>query len=184
MTNSESFIKCIERVFEHEGFYSNVTGDRGGETYRGIARNIHRHWSGWLIVDQYKMKHGFIKRNEEIKNERLDAMVLKFYFNTYWKKNGIDLIKDFSLQYIIFDWCVNSGTYGAKNVQKIVGVQTDGIIGNITAQAINAANPEELFSTIKLARINFYHKISKSGQNIKFLGGWLRRINSINYEAS
>ncbi|MBX9449807.1 MAG: hypothetical protein KL787_08850, partial [Taibaiella sp.] len=26
---------------------ANVAGDRGGETYKGIARNIHPKWQGW-----------------------------------------------------------------------------------------------------------------------------------------
>lgn len=179
MTN---FDKIFKKVIEHEGYYANVVGDRGGETYMGIARVIHPTWEGWEFIDQYKKRCGDLSRNEQIPSAKLDSMVEKFYFERYWTKNGIHLIENYNLQYIIFDWCVNSGVYGAKQVQRIVKVKPDGIIGKMTAIAINSTMPTELFETIKLSRINFYIAISKKGMNSKFLKGWLKRINSINYE--
>jgi len=178
----KNFEKAFVTVIKHEGYYANVEGDKGGETYMGIARNIHPTWDGWPLVDQYKKVNGVIKRNQKIEGILIQSMVEKFYFEKYWTKNGIHLIENYSLQYIIFDWCVNSGRHGAKDIQRIVGTIADGIIGKNTAKLINEANSEELFGNIKAARINFYHKISKKGMNYKFLKGWLKRIDSINYE--
>lgn len=178
----KTFNDAFKTVIEHEGYYANVIGDRGGETYMGIARVIHPTWDGWAIIDGYKNNYGEIKRNQKLDIIVLDSMVEKFYFQKYWVGNGIHLIENYNLQYIIFDWCVNSGRFGAKKVQRIVGAKPDGIIGKFTALLINHFNPLELFNTIKSARINYYHVISEKGQNIKFLKGWLKRINSINYE--
>lgn len=177
----KQFDYIFAKVIEHEGYYANVEGDRGGETYMGIARNIHSDWEGWRVIDQYKEVYGELKRNERIPGITIQTLVEKFYYEDYWLNNGINLINDFNLKYIIFDWCVNSGTYGAKHVQKLVGVKADGLIGSITAKAINDKTPLHLFKIIKHARINYYHAISKNGQNEQFLNGWLKRINSINY---
>lgn len=178
----ENFDIIFKKVIVHEGYYANVKGDRGGETYMGIARKIHPKWEGWKLVDGYKKVNGKIKRNQKIEGVIIQSLVEKFYFETYWTKNGIHLIENFNLQYIIFDWCVNSGIYGAINVQRLVSANPDGIIGKKTAKLINECNPEHLFKIIKHARINFYHKIAV-GQNEQFLNGWLKRINSINYES-
>lgn len=177
----KNFDKAFKTVIEHEGYYANIEGDKGGETYMGIARNIHPTWRGWKYIDQHKELYGIIARNQKIEGITIETLVVKFYFEKYWTKNGIHLIDNYNLQYIIFDWCVNSGIYGAKHVQRIVGTKADGIIGKITTTLINDFDPEHLFKIIKHARINYYKAIAKKGQNAKFLNGWLKRINSINY---
>jgi lysozyme family protein len=42
----------------HEGIYSNNPKDRGGETYKGIARKFHPSWEGWKAIDRMKNKPG------------------------------------------------------------------------------------------------------------------------------
>jgi lysozyme family protein len=58
----------------------------------------------------------------------------------------------------------------------------DGIIGKQTLYIINGCEPKALFDAIKMARIRYYHIIAQRGQNHKFLKGWLKRINSFEYE--
>lgn len=175
------FERLFKNIIKHEGYYANVPGDKGGETYMGIARNIHPDWKGWKYIDDYKKNVGRLKRNQKIESISLDTLVEIFYYEKYYLANGINLINNFNLKYIIFDWCVNSGVYGAKNVQRIVGVEQHGIIGKKTAKAINESNAMALFFDIKNARVEYYHAISKKGQNYKFLDGWLARINSIKW---
>ncbi|MGM0408627.1 MAG: putative peptidoglycan-binding domain-containing protein [Bacteroidota bacterium] len=50
--------------------------------------------------------------------------------------------------------------------------------------AINRCEPETLFNAIKAAWINYYRTIAKRGQNQKFLKGWLKRINLIEFGSS
>jgi len=82
---------------------------------------------------------------------------------------------------------VNSRRWG-RGVQRTLNqffdcnLKMDGIIGKQTISAINSCEPKALFDAIKLARIRFYHTISKSGQNHKFLKGWLKRIDGIEYD--
>jgi len=71
-----------------------------------------------------------------------------------------------------------SGTKtAAKAIQKLVGVKADGIIGNITLNAINNANPTLLFYRLFNARQNYYEEIVKrKPTNMKFLLGWYNRL--------
>ena len=184
----KTFDELFEGVIKHEGYYANVTGDKGGETYMGVARNLHPNWEGRHIVDGYKLTFGELKRNTKIDVPELTTMVEKFYKHTFYDKYKIGSINSGSLQEIIFDWCVNSGYWGSCGVQKVLNryfnrdLKLDGIIGNNTVNAINSIQPELLFVAIKDARIYYYHLISKRSQNHKFLKGWLKRINAINFQ--
>jgi lysozyme family protein len=184
----KTFDELFDGVIKHEGYYANVTGDRGGETYMGVARNLHPNWKGWKIIDAYKEKVVRIKHNTKINNDELSQLVKEFYRKTFYKVYRIENIKNSSLQEIIFDWCVNSGHWGSQGVQRVLNqhfdhdLKLDGIIGNITIAAINHCLPQTLFDVIKIARIRYYHAIAKNGQNYKFLKGWLKRIDSIEFE--
>ena len=48
------FRPAFEKMIHNEGGYVNhtVAGDRGGQTYAGIARKFHPDWQDWgLIID-------------------------------------------------------------------------------------------------------------------------------------
>lgn len=184
----KTFDELFDGVIKHEGYYANVEGDRGGETYMGVARNSHPDWEGWQYIDAYKETYGTIKWNFKIDIPELTQLVKDFYKKTFYKKFKIDGILDGSLQEIIFDWCVNSGYWGSCGVQKVLNrffdfdLKLDGIIGKNTVKAINSCPPESLFNAIKSARVHYYYTIAKRGQNYKFLIGWLRRVDSIAFE--
>ena len=171
-----NYPQIIKRILLHEGGYCDVKGDNGGETYCGISRKFNPKWVGWKTIDKTKLKHNQIL-------PALDNDVMQFYYSNYWLKNGLHLINDYSLQYIIFDWVINSGVIAIKKVQEYVSAKPDGKLGLITAKLINEYNSEHLFNIIKHSRVNFYYEIAKKGDNQKFLKGWLNRIESINYEA-
>jgi lysozyme family protein len=180
----KTFDELFDGVIKHEGYYANVTGDKGGETYMGVARNLHPSWDGWQIIDTYKEAFGVLKRNTKIYNPELTQLVKDFYKQAFYDNYNIERIKNGSLQEIIFDWCVNSGLWGSKGVQRTLNqffnaeLKIDGIIGKQTLSVINSCEPASLFKSIKLARVRYYKNIAKKGQNYKFLNGWLKRINS------
>jgi len=187
MKHTKTFDELFDGVIKHEGYYANVEGDRGGETYMGVARNLHPDWKGWEYIDAYKETYGSIKRNFKIDVPELTQLVKGFYKAEFYHRYNIDKIKHGSLQEIIFDWCVNSGHWGARGVQRTLNqffeceLKMDGIIGKQTIEAIEKCSSQTLFDAIKMARINYYHTIAKRGQNFRFLKGWLRRIEVIVY---
>jgi hypothetical protein len=48
------FQPALQKVLAHEGGYVNDPDDPGGETYKGIARNMHSKWGGWVYIDLCK----------------------------------------------------------------------------------------------------------------------------------
>jgi lysozyme family protein len=76
-----------------------------------------------------------------------------------------------------------SGSVAITTPQRILGVKADGVVGPKTLAALNATNPEQLFNTIKQARINQAEEaIRAKPAKKKFRKGWYRRFNSITYE--
>lgn len=181
------FLQALNLVLAHEGYYANVTGDTGGETYRGISRRYHPSWNGWQIVDQEKnAKGGKLPHNHRIINSFLDQLIQDFYRQNFWDKIFLDAVKDSSLQIIIFDGYVNMGGNAVKLLQEALNqfghqLKVDGAIGAKTIAAINTTNAQQLFNAYKTLRESYYHRIAKNGDNSKFLKGWLKRIQSFNY---
>lgn len=182
-----AFAQEIQKVLAHESGYSLVTGDKGGETYRGITRVNYPNWPGWLIVDKNKP----LKRYQIIKDAALESQVQQFYKKNYWDQLKIDLLPP-PVQGLLFDFAVNSGTgTAAKAFQKVIrdttgaNIVIDGNIGKGTIAAANKANQKVLFDKLKTYRANYYQAIvdNNPGQE-KFLDGWLKRLNSYEFKAA
>jgi lysozyme family protein len=178
------FNEALNIVLSHEGGYANVTGDRGGETYRGISRVNWPNWPGWQIVDQNKP----LKNNQVIKNTLLENLVSIFYKIQFWDAIEADKLPS-SIRPLVFDFAVNSGTKTAiTSLQKVLvdttgkKIAIDGRIGPQTIALANQLQPKVLFDNYKQARLEFYSKIVENnpGQK-KFLKGWLNRLNSFQY---
>lgn len=181
------FEAILNNTLQHEGYYANNAKDKGGETYRGIARKFHPSWAGWYYVDEARRKNGSLPWNYHIQNPVLDKLVVDFYKANFWNKIHLDSVKDSSLQSIIFDAYVNSGGNGIKILQRTLNesfgkkLKVDGAQGAMTIAAINSVNPQALFEAYKEARKRYYLAIGV-GDNSTFLKGWLNRIASFNYK--
>lgn len=166
-----NFDSAINKLLQHEGGYVNHKADKGGETYRGITRKNHPTWLGWEIVDKKPRK-----KNELI--PELETMVRNFYKRYYWDAIKADNICNDRIASFLFDWYVNSGAPAVKAIQKIVGVEQDGIIGKNTLHGINNYD-NGLFEKLKMARIGFVKRIVENDPSQQvFLQGWINRINS------
>lgn len=124
-------------TLQNEGKYSNIAGDAGGETYKGIARNEHPHWFGWSFIDACKDANGHPQGLET--NKALQDAVAVFYKTDFWNIIQGDKI---SSQYIadkLFDTTVNIGIKPAvKIMQQAAGVPLTGSIDATTLNAFNA----------------------------------------------
>ena len=78
------------------------------------------------------------------------------------------------LDWSLFDMCVNSGSRGAKILQKCIGANPDGGIGPKTLALMEKQNPK--FVVKKFAELcqNFYEGLSIFET---FGKGWTRRTN-------
>lgn len=169
-----NFLQALNITLAHEGGYANDSADKGGETYQGIARNYHPEWLGWGFLDNLVSKAWNQTWAE------LNSFVADFYYREYWLKNNLDKIESNEVANVVFDWVVNSG--GAKKeIQRVLNnkgyaVAIDGVIGNQTINAINAANPGGLVRNITAARVEYYKKGEQKGWfDSKFLAGLISR---------
>ena len=171
-----SFDNIFKLIMQHEGGYVNDHNDSGGETYCGISRPNHENWDGWSIIDANKP----LAHNQKIiGNIELNDMVYHFYKSEVWDKIKGDNIQSQRIADMLADWYTTSGKHAISAIQKIVGVETDGVIGLGTVTAINNANESETFEKFKQSRIDFYNGIVANNPNQeKFLQGWINRVNS------
>lgn len=89
------FSEAYKLTSAHEGGYVNDPVDRGGETYRGIARVHHPDWSGWERVDAQRRKADVPKRLD--RDAVLQKAVKVFYKHAYWDRFKGDDVPDQAL---------------------------------------------------------------------------------------
>ncbi len=158
----------FEKMIKNEGGYvlHNVTGDRGGMTYAGIARNYHPNWKGWSIIDRNDME-----------NTELTQLVRDFYKINFWDKVKGEDIKKQGIAETLFDFAVNAGIrIASKLAQLVVDATPDGIIGARSVAKLNDVEEEIFIVKYALAKVARYAEICKRDPaQKKFLLGWINR---------
>lgn len=170
MANFELYYPKLK---QYEGGYASAAfaasiNDKGGETYKGIARNFNPDWAGWPIIDEYKLKNGLPKYNSIIPDPRLDKLAKDHSKKAYWDKLRLDDVQNQNVAEAIGDFGFNSGLgTAAKAVQRVLKLPVDGNIGPVTIDAINKANQKQLFDDIQNYRRNFIKNITSLSEQIK-----------------
>jgi lysozyme family protein len=188
------FRTALEKTLQYEGDYSNHPADHGGETYRGIARNYHKYWSGWKIVDAAKDKDDFLLILKN--NYKLQLLVEDFYFENYWQTKRLDLeklsVKFPTTAVELFDIAVNMGVKQSakflqhalnllnRNQKNYKNITVDGYIGPATEDILYSSVKEEtdyLIKLIILLRAKRYIEIIENNESQEiFIRGWMNRI--------
>ena len=172
-----------------EGGYVNNRSDRGGETYKGIARKYHSGWEGWDIIDKIKQIK-VIRRNEIVKDKILDKMVDDFYKLNFWDANNLDNIENQNIAEELFDTGVNMGTMVAAKFLQISlnlfnrderdfkNLIVDGFIGKNTLKVVNSLPYQAaIFKALNGLQFMRYIDICESDESQEvFFRGWLKRI--------
>lgn len=170
-----SFELTIPFIHEKEGGFVDDPDDAGGATNMGVTLKTYA---------AYCKRKGYPRPTVERLKNLSEAKWQDIMRTMYWDVIAGDRIQSQSVALAIYDWAVHSGTSVAiKHVQRILGVQADGIVGPLTLAAINSASPLPLFGQIKQDRIKFFGTlIIQRPKNRKFLNGWLNRVNSITFD--
>ena len=181
-------------TMKNEGGYVNDKDDRGGETFKGIARKYHPTWSGWELVDSMKSKPQF--PSCALNSTVIQLHVDKFYKSNFW---DVNLLDEFTSQMVaneMFDTGVNMGVQTAAKFLQITlnklnkvgslypNLVEDGKIGNNTIKSLNACikykGDSYIYKILNLLQGERYLDLmDKSETQEKFAYGWLDRVDFI-----
>jgi len=181
------FVEAYNSVMGSEGGYADLKGDKGGETYKGIARNFHKEWQGWDIIDKYKSEYPNNFKEYLAKDNSLQNFVVLFYKQNYW-----DVFKGDELPFLVaeelLDQSVNQGTgkLGGERLQEALNLlnrngklfkdlDVDGVVGSETLKAVKKVNQRRLVKVLNgLQFMRYYELDTKNPANKRFVG-WFDR---------
>jgi len=178
------FSIAFDYMMKQEGGYClhTVKGDRGGQTFAGIARNFHPNWEGWPLLDT---RSGLTFKNSKFgpiltggTNEaRVKRYVAEFYILNFWQKVRGDAISSQIVANSLFSFAVNAGPSTAiKVAQALLGVSQDGDIGPQTLTNLNTLDEERFIISFAFGKIKRYAQIVKRNPSqSKFMPGWVNR---------
>lgn len=144
-----------------EGGYVDDPDDPGGETNHGVTHRVY---------DAYRERKGLARQSVRLITP---AEVESIYRLQYWAPARADDLPP-GVDYMVFDFAINSGVSRAvKELQKIVGVTVDGVMGEITLAAVRGFEPVGLIRAYCEARMTF---LSGLYTWWKYENGWTRRV--------
>lgn len=163
----KNFDTCMTMLLHHEGGFTADKRDKGnangGSTNLGVTSAVWADWTG---------SHA----GHDVMKALTPEDVKPLYKHNYWDRvKGDSELLYSGLDWALFDFAVNSGSgRAAKSIQRIVGVEADGGIGNITLTAINDFDVKELLDKLHYSRQSFYESLD----DFQYFGnGWTRRNN-------
>lgn len=161
--------KLVPKILKWEGGFVDDPLDKGGATNKGVT------------IATFRQVFGQDKTVEDLKhltNEQFMTVLKRFY----WDRWKADQINNQSISNLLVDWVWGSGVHGIKIPQRILHLNPDGIVGNITIGAVNSAEPKKLFEDIWNARRDFLNGIVQRDPSQKrFIKGWMNRLNDYKF---
>ena len=174
-------------VLKFEGGYSNMPGDKGGETYRGISRLKNPDWAGWKAIDKFK-KPNILSKTKIIPQNtifpELELLVVNFYFDNYFVKNGFHLLSNPKTALTLFDWAVHGG-YSLSKVKEVMQQAfgkkiNETTFNNKVAAVLDSVDQNRLNAALIDKRKGRLNQIVQANPDqAKFMPGWNNRIDTL-----
>lgn len=159
-----NFTRALDLTLEYEGGFVNHPKDPGGATMRGVTQKVY---------DRWRVKRGLpVRPVRQIEEDELQAI----YRLQYWDLVHGDRLPA-GLDAAVFDFAVNSGaTRATQELQRVLGLRTDGNMGAVTIDAAAATDQADLINRYCDARLAFVRRLSTFST---FGKGWTRRIQAV-----
>lgn len=158
------FNKAIEFVLDIEKGFVNRPSDRGGPTNFGITLAILSQWRKAPVTA------------DDVKNMPKNEALL-IYKTWWWDAMKLDLVTDPVIATMLLDQAVNRGVPKVvRQLQLLLGVKTDGVIGKGTIAALNSSD-QRLFALrfAKGCQISYVQACERDPVQFQFLEGWITR---------
>jgi lysozyme family protein len=185
------FNKIFRETLDHEGGYVFDPADRGGETYKGIARKFWPDWEGWTIIDERKSSVAFPENLDA--SVDLQRMVKEFYKKHFWDSFNGDLIPSYLLCKELFDTGVNQGIGTAvkylqralnalnNNQKHYKNIAVDGGCGPVTIKTIlnclNVRDEKLIYKLMNILQGAFYIDLMEKNESQERFVGWFNRVD-------
>lgn len=162
-----SFEKALALVLQHEGGFAQHPDDPGGATNFGITlETLSRAREGPVSAEDVRL----------LTKEEATGIYRRFY----WDPIRADELPS-GVGLALFDFAVNSGPERAvMTLQKILGVEADGLIGPLTLGALATADVVETIRRLTRERLGFLSRLLIWPV---FGRGWRRRVLATEQEA-
>jgi lysozyme family protein len=185
------FDEAFALTSAHEGGYANDPVDRGGETYRGIARVHHPDWPGWKRIDAQRGTPGFPKGLNA--DRTLQANVKALYKSSYWDRFKGDDLPDQAVANELYDTAVNMGVRRAvrflqsslnllnRDQRDYEDLVVDGWFGAKSLQALKSflKKDRDSVALVKLMNIQqgarYVEIMAGDPSQERFARGWIKR---------
>jgi hypothetical protein len=120
-----------------------------------------------------------ISKNIDIYND-----VLVWYYHNFYSHFKLDEVKSNHIATEIMVFAINVGIGRKekiiKNIQRIVGVKQDGIIGAVTLKALNGFDEKVFDKEWDKFEISFYKRLVNKYSRLKWaLKGWINRAKAV-----
>ena len=177
------FSSCDDILHKNEG--------EDGYTFMGIYQKAHPSSRIWKEVENYIEMLGYrepLSENEMKEVSRLACNnatmadeASRIYKNEYWLPGKLDKVESQKIANEIFIFGVNAGmTRAIKAAQKIVGVESDGVVGPVTLAALNNFDEDIFDLSFDLEEVKFYKALVAVNDKYKrFEDGWINRSKAV-----
>ena len=167
--------KLAPYILKWEGGFVDHKADKGGATNMGVTIGTWRQngydKDGDGDIDVIDLK---LLTKQDVINR-----ILKPH---YWDRWKADQIISQPIANILVDWVWGSGKWGIIIPQRLLGVESDGVVCQQTIMAVNKQSPAGLFARINTARLTFLNDIVKNNPSQRvFLKGWINRLNDLKF---
>ncbi len=162
-----TFAKAMPHVFSEEGGYVDHPKDPGGATNMGITLATLSAWEGGKVS------------KAEVK-ALTKSKATDIYRENYWNKVAGDDLPA-GVDYATLDFAIHSGPARAvKMLQKVVGVDQDGVIGAKTLAAVRKIAADRIINELCDARLAWLKGL---GTFSTFGKGWTSRVSRVRSRA-
>lgn len=159
----------IKDILRREAGFVLHPNDKGKATKFGITQDTLSFFRGRPVTV------------EDVRELTVDE-AYRIYTEMYIKWPGFDKLPDSILKEHLIDFGVHSGPAVAiKKLQTVLGMDTDGVLGPLTINALSTKDPIELNRKLLTERLRMIFRIIKRDPKQATFGpGWCERLLEFN----
>lgn len=173
-------VKSLEFSAPENALHWNQAED--GWTFMGIYQKAFPDSQIWKILNEYSkvLKDEYWLSKAMYGNNDANLFVEKTYKENFWDYAKLDRVDVQIVANKIFVFGVNVGMDNSiKEIQNILDIAVDGIVGSQTLRHLNSANNKLLCKQFDREQKRYYNMLVEHNPKLKiYLDGWHNRVEA------